>query len=303
MDRPGEGVLILGGPTCSGKTQLALELAERFGGEIVGADSRQVYAGMPIGTAAPEPAQLARVPHHLIGFLGPAERYSAARFTVDAFEAIASIRARGKRAIVAGGTGFYIRALCGDVALSSAYDPELRARLAHEAQLHPPAVLHEWLCARDPRRAGTIDPSDTYRIVRALEIALTGGRRDGQTHASLRASGVGYHKVALELDDRALDARIEARVDAMLRDGFIAEAERIGENAVAADAVGYPLALAYLAGRATFGELRFLMARATRRYAKRQRTWFRGEPDVQHIPSAQAADALAHAGAERLGWR
>ena len=129
-----EGVLILAGSTASGKTQLALDLAREFDAEIVGADSRQIYRGMPIGTAAPTPAQLAEVPHHLVGFLAPEERYSAARYAGEALEAIREIRRRGKRAIVAGGTGFYIRALTGGVALAPQYDEQLRNRLAREAR-------------------------------------------------------------------------------------------------------------------------------------------------------------------------
>jgi len=278
-------VLILAGPTCSGKTALALELAERFDAEIVGADSRQIYRGMEVGTAAPTPAERARAPHHLIGFLDPHERYSAARFVADASAALAGVRARGKRAIVAGGTGFYIRALAGDVALSAAFDPALRERLAREARLHPPGVLHAWLRARDPARAETVSPSDGYRIVRALEVALTRAaglpaEPDPRPSGPDGLAGFTFHKVVLDVEDGELDARIARRVDAMLAGGLVAEAERIGPGAVAADAVGYPQALAYLGGLSTAAELRASLVRATRRYAKRQRTWFRSEPAV-----------------------
>ena len=165
-------VLILAGPTASGKTELAVELAREFDAEIVGADSRQIYRDMPIGTAAPSPAQLAEVPHHLVAFLDPRERYSAARYAADALDALADIRRRGKRAIVAGGTGFYIRALTGGVALAPQYDEALRGRLAREVQLHPPEFLHDWLARRDPARARALSANDTYRVIRALEIAL-----------------------------------------------------------------------------------------------------------------------------------
>ncbi len=277
-------VLILAGPTCAGKTALALELAERFDAEIVGADSRQIYRGMAIGTAAPTASERARVPHHLVGFLDPRERYNAARFVADALAALDGIRARGKRAIVAGGTGFYIRALAGDVALSGAFDPALRERLAHEARIHPPEVLHAWLYARDPDRARVLAPGDGYRTVRALEIALARGSGAGlgpeSEERASAAAGFTFRKLVLDLDDSELDARIGRRVDAMLAAGLLEEAERVGADAVAADAVGYPQALAYLAGRSTAGELRAALVRATRRYAKRQRTWFRSEPDV-----------------------
>jgi tRNA dimethylallyltransferase len=297
--------LVLAGPTASGKTELALELAERFGAEIVSADSRQVYRGMPVGTAAPTGAQRARIPHHLIEFLDPHERYSAARFAQDALVAIASIHGRGRRVLVVGGTGFYLRALCGDVTLSGAYDPALRARLAREVHLHPPAVLHDWLAARDPQRAQAIAPSDPYRVVRALEIALVGkvdSAKQSSAHPSLRSAGLPFLKVGLEIEDAMLEDRIAARVDAMLESGLLDEAERIGIDAVAADAVGYAQALAYLAGRLTKHELRTLLIRATRRYAKRQRTWFRSEPEMRFISHEDAIDALALLARELPGW-
>jgi tRNA dimethylallyltransferase len=299
------GVLLLAGPTASGKTELALELAERFDAEIVSADSRQIYRGMPIGTAAPTGAQRARVAHHLVDFLDPHERYSAARFTQDALDAIEAIQARGRRALVVGGTGFYIRALCGDVSLSPAYDPALRTRLAREARLHPPEVLHEWLVARDPERARAVVPTDPYRVVRALEVALTGkteAANEGAAQRSLRSVGVPFLKVGLEIPDATLDERIAARVDGMLDGGLLDEAQRIGIDAVAADAVGYPQALAYLAGQSTDAELRMLLIRATRRYAKRQRTWFRSEPAMRFISHEEAIDALALAAREIPGW-
>ncbi len=301
MSAARSAVLVLAGPTASGKTELAVALARRFDAEIVGADSRQIYAGMPLGTAAPAAAQLAAVPHHLIGFLDPHERYSAARFAADALRAIDDIHARGKRAIVAGGTGFYVRALCGDVALSNAYEPALRQRLAREARLHPAEVLHAWLSARDPARALQVAPSDPYRLVRALEIALAPAQAPDE-RPSLRSGGIPYRKFALEIPDAALDERIAVRVDAMLAGGFIEEAERIGAGAVAADAVGYPQALAYLAGFANAAELRALLVRATRRYAKRQRTWLRSEPDVTFVASDAAEATLARAARELPGW-
>jgi tRNA dimethylallyltransferase len=296
------GVLILAGATASGKTDLALDLAERFGAEIVGADSRQIYRDMPIGTAAPTGAQRARVPHHLVAFLEPHEQYSAARFVVDARRAIDDIIARGKHAIVVGGTGFYIRALAGDVTLDAAYDPVLRARLAAEARIHPVAVLADWLAVLAPERAAEIEPNDPYRVTRALEIALAlrmppPDERDTAL-PTLRSGGIPYLKLVLETQPDALLARIERRVDGMLAAGFLNEAERIGGDVTAADAVGYREALAFLAGLSTPAELRTQLIRNTRRYAKRQATWFRTEPGVVRVPAA-LAEATAR---ERLGW-
>jgi len=307
------GVLILTGPTASGKSALALDLAERFGAEIVGADSRQIYRGMPVGTAAPTDADRARVPHHLIGFLDPHERYSAARFVADALAAIDAIHARGRRVLVVGGTGFYVRALAGDVTLSPAYDAALRDRLAHEARIHPTDVLADWLHALAPARATSIAANDPYRITRALEIALT--ERDGRVASasenttseenaweSLRARSIPYRKLYLGVQPEVLTKRIASRVDAMLRAGLLDEAKRIGGDAVAADAVGYREALAFLAGWSTRDELRAHLVRNTRRYAKRQATWFRTEPDLQRIP--EDADPLPFIAevASALGW-
>ena len=293
---------MVGGATCSGKTALAVELAEHFGAEVISADSRQVYRGMPIGTAMPSEDERRRARHHLIDFLDPLERYSAARFVSDALRVIAELRAAGKRAIVAGGTGFYIRALCGDVQLSDAYDEELRTRLAHEARLHPPEVLHAWLAARDAARAARVAPGDRYRVVRALEVALALGHESESTHDSLRSAGIPFVKLVLEVDPATLEARIATRADAMLRAGFVEEAERIGAAAVAADAVGYQHALAYAAGRATFEELREAVVRATRRYAKRQRTWFRREPGTLRVEHTSARSVAAREAREMLGW-
>lgn len=273
-------VLILAGPTASGKTELAVQLAREFDAEIVGADSRQIYREMPIGTAAPSPAQLAEVPHHVVAFLDPRERYSAARYAVDALDALADIRGRGKRAIVAGGTGFYIRALTGGVALAPQYDEVLRGRLAREVQLHPPEFLHDWLARRDPARARALSANDTYRVVRALEIALAQPAAVVREHPvrTLGDAGFGWQLVFLDVPWQVVDARIARRTEDMLKRGLLDEAARLGSEAVAATAVGYPQACAYLRGWSTEGELRASLERATRRYARRQRAWFRNEP-------------------------
>lgn len=294
------GVLIVCGPTASGKTGLAVELALAFGAEIVNADSRQLYRGMEIGTAAPSPEQLRAVPHHLFAFLDPHERYSAARYSHDATAAVQAVHARGKRAIVVGGTGFYIRALTGAVDLAAAHDPQLRARLAHEARTHDTAFLHEWLRLRDPRRADSLGAGDAYRILRALEVALAGPRanvRPGPLR-TLASAGIPFLKAVLRTRQEQLERNIEQRTDAMLARGLIDEAERVGADAVAADAVGYPQALAYLRGACTRDELRALLVRATRRYAKRQISWFRREPDAVELEAA----AVAQAAREKLGW-
>ncbi len=288
-----EGVLVLAGATASGKTELAVQLARRFGAEVVGADSRQIYRGMEIGTAMPSPEQLAAVRHHVVDFLDPYERYSAARYVDDAMAAIAEIRHRGNRVIVAGGTGFYIRALLGRVELAPQYDEALRQRLAHEARLHPPEFLHGWLSLRDRRRAEALDPADTYRVLRALEVALC-APHPIKSRETLRGALLIFLDVPLDV----LDERIVSRADRMLERGFVEEAERVGARAVAADAVGYPQALAFARGWSTRRELRELLVRATRRYARRQRAWFRGERETLWLQP----DAVERAVRENLGW-
>lgn len=297
-DAPG-GVLILAGPTASGKTDLAIALARRYDAEIVGADSRQIYRGMPIGTAMPSSEQLAAVPHHCIGFLDPARRYSAARYASDALDAIVEIRRRGKRAIVVGGTGFYVRALTGAVELAPQYDEALRARLAGEARVHPPEFLHAWLARRDPQRAARLQPGDSYRVLRALEIALAPEARVRDVPLrTLASEGIAWTTVFLDVPLDELDARIARRTEWMLRAGLLEEAERVGASAVAATAVGYPQALAYLRGWITHAELRTLLERATKRYARRQRAWFRGEAGTLWRSPLAVGDVVR----EKLGW-
>jgi tRNA dimethylallyltransferase len=295
-----EGALIIAGSTASGKTQLALDLAHEFDAEIVGADSRQIYRGMSIGTAAPAPPQLAQVAHHLVGFLAPDERYSAARYAEEALEAIRAIRRRGKRVIIAGGTGFYIRALTGGVALAPQYDEQLRNRLVREATLHPSEFLYAWLERRDPARAKALAPNDTYRVVRALEVALAapGASLRDAPMRTLATEGIPWQLVFLDLPWPIVDERIARRTQQMIEAGLIDEAERIGSNAVAANAVGYPQAWAYLRGWSTTRELRAALERATRRYARRQRAWFRGEPATLWL----APEDVMRFAREKLGW-
>ncbi len=328
------GVLIVMGATASGKTALAEALAEAFDAELIGADSRQVYAGMPIGTAAPV-ATPGGPAYHLVSFLAKHERYSAARFAEDAMVAIAAIHARGKRAIVVGGTGFYVRALAGDLALAPERDDTIRARIEREKLVHEPGTLHAWLRALDPVRAQAVLPNDPYRIGRALEIALLRrtGARNEEAHAtgrerpvrasigeeaasppvpaqastpsparSLRTCGIPFRKIALHLPPEELAARIAARTSDMLARGFLAEAEAVGADAVAANAVGYHEALDYLAGFSTYDEMRTHLERGTRRYAKRQLTWLRGEPDLTWVDRSDALREASAVARTLPGW-
>jgi tRNA dimethylallyltransferase len=251
----------------------------------------------------PSPEHLAAVPHHVVDFLDPYERYSAARYVDDAMAAIAKIRQRGKRVIVAGGTGFYIRALLGRVELAPQFDEALRHRLAHEARLHPAEFLHAWLSAHDRRRAEALEPADSYRVLRALEVALATchperSEAESKGRRNLATEGFDSLLVFLDVPLDVLDERIAVRADRMLERGFVEEAERVGALAVAADAVGYPQALAFVRGWNTERELRALLVRATRRYARRQRAWFRGERETMWLRPGAVEQAVR----ENLGW-
>jgi len=257
---------------------------------------------MPIGAAAPTHAQQTAVPHHLVEIIEPSERYSAARFADEAIERISDIHARGKRAIVVGGTGFYVRALTGYVALSPPANPEMRQRLSIESRLHDASFLHQWLALHEPARAAAIAPEDRYRVLRALEISLMRKELRAECPRESHASGLSFVKVFIDVNDDLLERRIADRVDAMLSAGLIEEAERIGPHAVAASAVGYLHVLAYLRGWETFDELRANMIRATRRYAKRQRTWFRSEPQTIWLRNADLVCDIEKVAKEKLGW-
>jgi tRNA dimethylallyltransferase len=288
--------LVICGPTASGKSQIALGVAEELGGEIVNADSRQIYRGMRIGTGMPPPSAFERVPHHLYGFVDPEQRYSAARYVHDADAAIAAITARGHLPIVVGGTGFYIEALLGTMPLDRPPgDETLRARLRREAHVHPREVLWEWLAAISRTRAEATRPSDGYRIVRALESALmTRTATTTPDRDSLRPK-LESAVVVLRVHRAALTVRIAQRVTAMFARGLIEEAQAIraaAQDAPALSGLGYAEALAVLDGLATPAEALALTIRRTERYAKRQQTWFRRMSAVDIVEADDSEVAL-----------
>jgi tRNA dimethylallyltransferase len=277
-------VVVVVGPTASGKSALALAIAEAAGAEVVSADSQQVYRGMDIGTGKLPVGERARVPHHLIDVIDPDEVMSAARFVALADAAIAGAAARGRPTVVAGGTGLYVRALLRGLFEGPAADLELRARL--EAEGAP--ALHERLRAVDPTAAARILPGDLRRLVRALEVhTLTGVPISTHQEAhGIRAAPPRYPSrwVGLDPPRDELAARIDARVDAMFAAGLVDEvrglAARHPLDRRAFDAIGYREIRAHLAGQLSLDDARAQMKAATRRYARRQRGWFRTEPEV-----------------------
>lgn len=282
-------LLVIAGPTASGKTALALEVARRTGAEIVSADSQQVYARFDIGTAKPSPEELAAVPHHLISVVDPTEQFSAGRYQSLADAAIADIHARGKRVVVVGGTGMYIRMLLHGLVDAPRAEPALRARLEAEANAKGRAALHARLAAIDPESAARIHPADLVRIIRALEIhALTGAkasqRRDTHAFGQQRYP---HELFVIAIDRDTLYERIDRRTEAMFAGGLVEEVRGLIEaglrDAPAMHSVGYAQAAAYLEGRLSYAEAIAAAARETRRYAKRQLTWFKKETGAQYV--------------------
>jgi tRNA dimethylallyltransferase len=293
-------VIVVTGPTASGKTRLAIDLALRLGGEVVNADSQQVYRGLDAGTAKPSPAERAEVPHHLYDVADPGAGFDAARYVALADEAIAAIARRGALPIVCGGTGLYVRALLHGVAEAPGRDPALRAELEAEAARLGRPALHARLAEIDPAAAARIRPNDLVRIVRALEIAR-GGRTQTEVFAAHRFRDERYPHRLLALDPpRAeLHRRIEARAPALL-DGLLAEAGRLPAPAPPKLPIGYADALEVLAGRIPRDEALRRLVVAHRRYARRQIVWLRAQPGVEWLAPAVAPDTLA---GDLAAWR
>ncbi|MBR5115037.1 MAG: tRNA (adenosine(37)-N6)-dimethylallyltransferase MiaA [Oscillospiraceae bacterium] len=289
------GVLVLTGPTATGKTALGIMLAERLGGEIVSADSMQIYRGMEIGSAAPTAEEMRGVPHHLIGFLDPREAYSVGRYVEDASAAVEDILARGKLPIIVGGTLLYIESLLAGRDFTP-LDTELRASLENEYDALGGEAMLERLRRVDPRTA--LHPNDKKRVVRALEIYELTGKTKTEFDELSRLAPPRWPSVRIALDfaDRAdLYARIDARVDRMFAAGLVAETEAllasgVDDRATSMQAIGYKELVPALRGETTLEAAREDIKRASRRYAKRQLSWLRGDADIKRIVWESAPD-------------
>jgi tRNA dimethylallyltransferase len=305
-------LLAIVGPTAVGKSGVALLLAERLGGEIVSADSMQVYRGLDIGTGKPREEELARVRHHLVDVADPREDFSVARYQELARAAIAQIAGRGRLPILVGGSGLYVRAVTGGLSLPGvAADRELRNRLRELAAREGPARLHRELAAVDAETAARLHPNDEKRIIRALEVQALTGVPLSRFHRLDRKELPSYNVLLIGLSRprQELYRRIEARVEAMFAAGLVEEVARllgggVPEGGVATKGLGYAQVAAHLRGEISLAEAMRLVRRDTRRFAKRQLTWFRGEPgliwlDISGEEPAATADRIAAIWTER----
>ena len=281
-------VVAVGGPTASGKTALSVALAKAFDGEIINADSMQIYKNLDVGTAKPTTQEQQGIPHHLLGFLPPETPFSVADFTAAADPLVREISAHGKLPVVVGGTGLYITSLLNGVAFApEKLDPTIRARLQAQAEAEGGAALYAQLQAVDPDYAAQVHPNNLPRVIRALELFEATGRKMSEERVNARAAEPPYRALCLCLtcrDRAALYDRIGRRVDLMVENGVLDEARQVYDHRdsyrTAAQAIGYKEFFPYFEGTASLDDCTERLKQATRNYAKRQLTWFRRQNDA-----------------------
>lgn len=286
-------VVVIAGPTASGKTDLAINLALETNGEVVSADSMQIYRYMDIGTAKPTREEMRGVPHHMIDIVDPDENYSVALYKQDAEKCIKDILARGKLPIIAGGTGLYINSLIYNIKFSeTVVDEEFRRRMNEIAQSQGPMVLHEMLRKVDPESAEKIHYNNVKRVIRALEVYEYTKKPISQHQKESRMEPPEYRYLVfiLNRDREELYERIDRRVDKMLEAGLVDEVKRLLDmgykpGSTALQGLGYKEIISYLNNEIPFDEAIRILKRDTRHYAKRQITWFKGIKDAVWLTS------------------
>lgn len=292
-------LIVIAGPTGSGKSALALRLARLAGGEIVNYDSVQIYRGFDIGSAKPSRADRELVPHHLFDIVDADEEFNAADYARAARAVCEDIQSRGRRAILVGGTFFYLRALLGGLPEMPGRDEGLRKRI-RTISLRPrgPARLHRWLSRVDPVSGRRIPPADRHRVERALEIWITSGRPISSWDRDAAAERPAL-KFGLRIDRAALVTRLDTRVEKMYQEGLVEETRRLLErfpaNARPFGTIGYREAAAVARGELTEPEAIAVTSRRTRAYAKRQMTWLRAERNVHWLDAADTDQCAAAA--------
>jgi tRNA dimethylallyltransferase len=276
------------GPTASGKSALGVTLAERFGGEVVACDSTQLYRGFDIGTAKPSLSERRGIPHHLIDVLGRGDNATAGGYRQLALQVLEHLRQRGRLPVFTVGTGLYLRALLEGLADVPQRSEELRERLRASVEEHPPGYLHRVLKRLDPEAAQKIALADEQKLIRAVEVCLLARKPISEVHRTGRAPLEGWRalRIGLMPPREKLNERIHARADAMLQQGWMREVQALlesglSENSKPFDFIGYRELCAVLRNEITLEEARAVIHQATRRYAKRQLTWFRKEPGVR----------------------
>jgi tRNA dimethylallyltransferase len=283
-------LIVILGPTATGKSSLGITLAERLGGEILVCDSTQVYRRFDIGTAKVPAEEQRGIPHHLVDLVDPEAVFTAGDFRREALGVLDDLRRRGKPPILTAGTGLYLRALLQGLADAPARSEVLRERLRQRVSRKGPEYLHKLLTHLDPDSAARIGPLDTQKIIRALEMRLLVGKTVGEIHRTGRAPLEGYHvvKIGLLPPRPALYSRIDARAEAMLAAGWLDEVRQLIASGVPPDAkpfqfIGYSQLREHLSGRLPLKEAIAQIQQATRQFAKRQITWFRKEQDVHWL--------------------
>ncbi len=281
-------IIILLGPTGVGKSELAIQLAERFGGEILNADSMQVYRYMDIGTAKPSPEDQRRVKHHLIDLVNPDQSFNANLYRIYGRQIIDQLHREGKPIWVVGGTGLYIKALTQGLFSSPQIDPEARERLRREAEGKGKDFLYQRLKEVDPQTASTLHPNDLFRIIRALEVYESTGIPISFFRQKHRFGDRPYRslKIGLEVKRESLYERINQRVDRMVDQGFVGEVKGLlemgyGPELKSMQSLGYKQMVQFLLKKLEWDETLRQIKRDTRRYCKRQWTWFKADPEVQ----------------------
>jgi tRNA dimethylallyltransferase len=295
-------LIVICGPTAVGKTGVGVAAAGALNGEIISADSMQVYRGMDIGTAKPTVAERAAVPHHLIDVVDPDEPFDAARFTRLARPRVLALHAAGKVPVVVGGTGLYIKALLRGLFRVGPVDPEVRRRLAAEAEAAGVPALHARLQAVDPDSAARLHPNDRVRILRALEVFESVGRPLTALQEAHRFADTPFCalKIGLTLERTALYERIDRRVDEMAAAGLEDEVRGLmeggyGPGLKSMQSIGYSHMSAYIAGTVDRAECLRTLKRDTRRFAKRQMTWFRADPEIVWLEPSRVDEVLRRA--------
>jgi tRNA dimethylallyltransferase len=281
-------LVVIAGPTASGKSALGMKLAERFGGEVVACDSTQLYRGFDIGTAKPGPAERRGIPHHLMDVLSPQEEATAGGYRQLALLVLGDLRQRKRLPVFTAGTGLYLRALLEGLADVPQRSEELRERLRVSVENHLPGHLHRILKRLDPDAATRIAPADEQKLIRAVEVCILTRKPVSEVLRTGRVPLEGWRvmKVGLVPPREKLNERIHARTDAMLEQGWIGEVRALLESGLSEDSkpfdfIGYRELRAVLRGESSFEEARGAIQQATRRYAKRQLTWFRKEPGIR----------------------